>query len=199
MEKINVSKSSLSVWLRGIQLTTAQKKLLSDRSLVQGKLGGERKKQIWDAIRKEVSDSYCPPIVDPFFLLGLGLYWGEGTKHNKSTTSVSNADGSLLKCFISWIKKFFAGDFERFSVTVHHYCQKQDQNIKKHWSKLLGLSLDNFTKSVLSVSKSGKMKKGKTLPFGTAHVTVCGVGSWKVRQKIGKALDILADGHLYGN
>ena len=124
-------------------------------------------------------------------MLGLGLYLGEGSKYNQSTTSMSNCDPTLLKICISWLKEFFSDDFDKFSIYVHHYYPERDNEIRNYWSERLQIPLLNFTKSGFDVSISGRNKKGNTLLYGTVQVRVRGRGSWRVRQKIQKAIEVL--------
>src|SRR3989344_806379 len=41
------------------------------------------------------------------FGLGLGLYWGEGTKANLNSVRLGNTDPKLLKRFVEFLIKFF--------------------------------------------------------------------------------------------
>lgn len=188
MELVPVSKSSLSLWLRDVKLTKKQQSRLSS---IRGASGGEAKKKIWEEKRQKVMDEYDPPLNDPDFVLGLGLYWGEGTKWSRTETVFTNSDVIMMKAFTIWVNKFFAEDFDRFSVDVHHYDVERDGDIKAYWSEMLGIDLSNFIKSQVKVSQSSQKKKGNILPYGTAKVYVRGKGGWKVRVKIQKALECI--------
>lgn len=188
MELVPVSKSSLSLWLRDVKLTKKQKNKLTS---IRGAGGGEAKRKAWEVKRQETMDGYDPPLDDPNFMLGLGLYWGEGSKYSRTETVFTNSDPKMLRAFVVWVAEFFGEDFDRFSAEVHHYDTERDDEIKCYWSKLLGVPLTHFIKSQVHVSKSSGRKKGNILPFGTAKVYVRGCGSWKVRAKIQKALDLL--------
>lgn len=57
--------------------------------------GAEREAQVeWPTISKDAS-----------FMLGLGLYWGEGSKTTK-TLILANADLSAIRIFRQWAEKF---------------------------------------------------------------------------------------------
>src|SRR3989344_9534870 len=95
-------------------------------STIAKKLGySEHKINYWLAEfkipKRSISESvylYHNPYGDPFkvitpktieeaFLsgLGIGLYWGEGTKSNKNTVRLGNTDPKLIKKFIEFLIK----------------------------------------------------------------------------------------------
>lgn len=186
---ISVSKGTLNNWLKGIELTEEQIHHLTNKSR-SGTRNGIRRKEIWEEKRQTLKDSYCPPIHNPKFMIGLGLYWGEGSKYSKTCTAMSSSDWIMLKAFTNWVNDFFPDDFSRFSVGIGHYYPERDDEIKRFWSEKLGIDLSNFIKSTFSVSKSSQRKKGNTLPYGTAQIRVAGEGNWKIRQKIEKSLEV---------
>jgi len=188
LSQVPVSKGTLSIWLKDVELTEDQKNNLSNRSRSQG-FGNNGNQIAWEKKKEKLKFDYQPPLHDPLYTFGLALYWGEGTKY-RSSVVLTNADPKLLCCFIKWIRLFFCDDFERFSVGIHHHRPKEDEEIKKYWSEQLNLSLDCFIKSSCSISKSSNLKR--ILPFGTSQVTVRGKEVWKIRQKIDKSLDIIS-------
>jgi Homeodomain-like domain len=190
-KSLKVSKSAVSRWCRHIELTVEQINKLSNNCRINSIIFGLKNKEKWESKRANLLNKYNPPFQDSEFMLGLGIYWGEGSKYNASTTELSNCDYKLLICFINWIKKYFSEDYSFFRVCIHHYSLEKDDEIKKYWSEKLGLSIDSFRKSIIQVSKSSKNKKGNIQLYGTAHVMCCGNGVWKIRQKIGKALDLI--------
>jgi hypothetical protein len=106
--------------------------------------------------------------------------------------SLANSDPEIAIRFMSWIKMFFAGEFERFTVCIHHYQQGSDLEIKEYWKDKLKISDSDFIKSQFQASRSSQHKKGQTLPWGTVHITLRGKGVWKIRQKIEKAMEIVS-------
>ena len=86
-EKVKVSKSSLSLWLKGVYLTNAQKERLIKKRLNgarKGSLFRNRTKQI---IRKEINNKAKKEITDisqkEMYHLGAMLYWAEGAKEKE--------------------------------------------------------------------------------------------------------------------
>ncbi len=190
---VPVSKWTLSRWLQKVELTEEQIKRLSDKSRTQGIISGYKSREIWDNKRQTLKDLYRPPIDNPKFMIGLGLYWGEGTKFDASTTSMGSSDWVMLKTFINWINDFFSDDFSHFTVKLGHYYPERDDEIKRFWSNELEIDLSHFIKSSFSIPKSSQRKKGNILPYGTAQVRVAGKGRWKIRQKIEKSLEVVRE------
>ncbi len=54
------------------------------------------------------------------FGLGLGLYWGEGTKANKDSIRLGNTDPELIRKFIDFLISFFEIDKNdlRFGIQI---------------------------------------------------------------------------------
>jgi hypothetical protein len=188
---IHVSMSSLSTWLRGIELTKEQRKRLNHREHENWKLGGQRVQQLWIAKRAEIAASYNPPIHDSHFMLGLGLYWGEGMKWSESHVAMGNTSPEILRTFINWINKSFPGEFTRFRVAVqHHQGAERDLEVKKYWSQMLSIPVANFTKCHQVKPRSNRPPR--RLGYGIATVRVAGKGVWMIRQKIKVALELVA-------
>lgn len=188
-KELNVNKSTLSGWLSSLVLTKEEEIALGKKCRFASISNGKKCIERWNARREQVKNEYSPPLNDPFFMLGIGLYWGEGDKYSKSTVGLSNSDPSIARIFIKWIMKFFKEDFEKFSIRVQHYDVAQDEKIKNYWSKELGVPLSFFQKSYYAISRASK--KLRYLQYGTIKIIVNGKGVWKTRQKIQKALDIL--------
>ena len=50
------------------------------------------------------------------FILGIGLYWGEGVKLYNATLSISNTDPSIIKFFIIWLNRSFGVSKDKLKV-----------------------------------------------------------------------------------
>ena len=105
---------------------------------------------------------------DPLFMLGVGLYWGEGGKTGSSFVMV-NSDPALLTIWMDWHKKFAKG----MLINPTIYCHEDvvfDES-KRFWSEKLRLNESEFH-FVSCVPKSSKHKRPKRiLPYGTLRLT----------------------------
>lgn len=104
---------------------------------------------------------------DPLFVLGLGLYWGEGGKTERHL-NISNSDPGILIKWIEWHKKFAQG--MEIIPTIYGHADVVFEDAKKYWSEKLGLSLESF-RWVSSQPISSKSKRPKRiLPYGTVRL-----------------------------
>jgi hypothetical protein len=188
---LDVSKGSLSNWLSGIPLTAEQAKILRNREWTGAKEAGRQCAQLWQKRRQEVQDAYNPPVHDPAFMLGLGLYWGEGAKAIPCRVGISNMDAAVLRTFMAWARRYFGGEFERFGAQVHHpHGDEHDTVVLAYWSKELSLPLDQFLPCLKVEKRSGKNYGHPG--YGVAHIRLRGHGVWRIRQKIDKAMKVAA-------
>lgn len=163
---IPVSKSSLSLWLRFLPLSAEEAMHLEDRARRNVDNGSERaalsnrKNRV---VREEMAfmeakSKYEAYSHDPIFILGVGLYWAEGSKRTTSFQFM-NSDHTMISFMIFWVKKYL-GFTERdifLRLTTH-----EDFKLEKYedyWSQKTGIPLSNFKKTTYKVSRHGVFKK----------------------------------------
>jgi hypothetical protein len=183
---LGVGKSTLSRWLQGMELTDEQRRRFRTASI----LAGKRLSELWREKHRAVFQAYSPPLSDAEYMLGIGLYWGEGNKSGGCAVGLSNSDPGVIRSFLKWMHRFFRGEFERVSIQIHHHRPEADLEVKGWWSEQLGIAQEDIRPSIFAVSRASK--RLRTLEFGTAHVTICGRETWKIRWKIKKALECIA-------
>lgn len=183
IEKLKINKSTLHYWVRDIILTEEQVRNLPKSN---GQKGGDSYRRIWEKKRIDVQNSYDPPMIDNDFLIGLSIYWGEGSKYNASIVELTNADVVMVRCFVNWIRKYFE-HFE-FIVRIQHHYPERESCIIDYWSTELGISRESFMKSGLLMDNGGRKNRHLN---GIAKVGIKGKGSWIIRQKIEKSLKLL--------
>ena len=104
---------------------------------------------------------------DPLFLLGVGLYWGEGQKCRRSASlALSNADPQLLQVWLRWYQRFLPG-VPLYSV-LHIHDGGDVRAARLFWERQLGIVVNAVAVAVSSASK----RKRRTLPNGTLKVRV---------------------------
>ena len=100
-KELNVSKGSVSVWVRDIQLTQEQINLLKNKNFL---LGATKKREIYKDKRLKFQSYGSNRILanDKDFERVCLLYWAEGAK-NKNSLKISNSDVNFMKFFIFWL------------------------------------------------------------------------------------------------
>lgn len=150
--QIPVAKSTLSDWLHSVGLAKHQKQRITEKKKLAQKLGADARKNqrvekeslIHATARSEVSKL----ITDPLWLLGVVLYWGEGSKQKPWTTSVAvqfmNMDSRAHKLFIRWAECHLgaAKDAFRFGLYIHETADSL--NAQKYWSRELSIPLNTI-------------------------------------------------------
>jgi hypothetical protein len=137
LRHVPVSKSSLSVWLRDIVLTEAQKvrshgKNMQIRRRLVEYNGFKRQAaltqhQFWQEMAKAEVGSISPEILK---WIGVALYWGEGAKSSGRGGLVNfcNSDPEMIRLMMRWFREICQVPEEKFRVRVQiHPGQSVDE------------------------------------------------------------------------
>ena len=147
-KSIDVSKSTLSLWLKDIGLTHEQKNRLT-RLQATAYLGAKKiqarslahHKEIREAARKEAQGR----LNDPFFIAGLMLYWAEGSK-NAGSVLFSNSDPEMIRLMMKWFRKFCDVPEKKFRIGFFIHSLHIKENYSDFWSKITSLPLSQFNR-----------------------------------------------------
>lgn len=173
---LGVARSSVSRWVRDVDLTGDQQLALAARSGYGRLRGAEsiarsardvraRHQQVG---RRRVREE------DPSYLAGCLLYWAEGTK-NRSTVALSNSDVDLLRLFAGFLRLHFDVRDEQMRLHCHLFVDHvmRQQEIEQHWLVALDLPATCLRKTIVNVySKYSTKKRKNKLPYGTAKLAV---------------------------
>lgn len=172
-KKVNVSKSTLSFWLKDTNLTDKQKKRLYTKSVLILNRGPQSQKErrlreiarIIEESKKEVSNVIS---LETYRLFGAALYWSEGNK--KNGLAITNSDPYLILFMVKWFEKIFKVTPKNLKARLNIYPQQNEADIKKFWSQLTSIPLENFGKTF--VKPLNKNYKKNNLYYGTINVRV---------------------------
>lgn len=177
-EKLIVAKSSVSMWVRDIELTEDQKAVLLNKNPAFNKqfkaAHSAREKAL--EIRKSFQEEGKRLVknANSEFIACCMLYWGEGSK-NKNSVGLANTDADMLKLFVGFLRKQFGIDKTNFALKVQWYSNNgmSLDDIKSYWCSKLDLPESCFRKcQVDNISKYSQKKKGNKYPYGTCLVMV---------------------------
>lgn len=173
------SKSSVSNWVRDIELTPSQLDVLRLRNpALNGQLIGVRvrsERARAERLRSQVEGRRAARRGDSFHAAGCMLHWAEGSK-DSNVVQLSNSDPAMVVFFLAFLRRFFEVPDEK--VRIQCNLQADDpadvRAIEYFWLRTLGLPPTSLTKSTVNrVSRSSKGKRTRMLPHGTCRVTVC--------------------------
>lgn len=181
LKKVDVSKSTLSLWLREVGLSKQQKQKLTEKRLAAVVRGGmvkrnqrlTRSKLILDKAENEVGRLSKREL----WLIGTALYWGEGSKQKEYNPSVgvqfTNSDPEMIKIFLLWLKKCCLVKDEDFyfEIYIHDTFENKSDEVKRFWAKVTGYPLSKFPKMYFKHNLI-KGRREKVLYYGLLRVKV---------------------------
>jgi hypothetical protein len=177
--RLGVAKSSVSLWVREIELTPEQQKWLATQSHMHPRQVLARRMLIEqhraNRIAAQLQGREQARRGDPFHAAGCMLYWGEGSKARNSA-QLTNADPEVLRFFVRFVRTYFAVSDETFRVTCNLFADHvaHQSEIEQFWLNQLDLPRESLRKSTVNVySKYSFKKRANRLPYGTCRVTVC--------------------------
>jgi hypothetical protein len=92
--------------------------------------------------------------------LGLGLYWGEGTKASKNSVRLGNSDKFLLNKFIEFLVKIYNIDTTKLRFGIQIFDDVSKEEAMQYWSGALGFDESYFMNPTrISLNKKGSYKR----------------------------------------
>lgn len=155
-KQIPVAKSSLSLWLREVTLTTEQQERLQKLTTKGQKAGAEarhnqrlaRLEKLKASVQKETNTLF----EKPFFLLGLALYWAEGTKQKPWSLSgrvkFINSDPNLILLMRRWLVEYCGISVSDMTYRLYVHINTNTKHAQKKWAQLLGVAASSIPMSL---------------------------------------------------
>lgn len=152
----NLAKSTLSNWLSNLKLTPKQEKKLKnnlEKINYNAKARSawthrEKKKKRVKKFFEEAKNEYRILSKDPFFLVCLSLYWAEGNKKTQQF-QFTNSDPCAIKAIMRWLLKICKIPKNEIRIRLYTHRIFASENYEKFWSKITGISINNFQKTIL--------------------------------------------------
>ena len=86
--------------------------------------------------------------------MGLGLYWGEGTKSDKGAVRLGNTDPKLIKMFIKFLVRFFGISKKDLRFGLQIFTDIDPNEALDFWAKGLNINKSQFQKVIVTISGS---------------------------------------------
>ena len=175
---LGVSTSSVSLWVRDIELTRDQLDALGVRNpALNGQLVGVRVRAARARalrIRAQEEGRRVALRGDPLHCAGCMLFWAEGSK-SRNAVKFSNSDPAMMGFFIRFLRAYFEIAEQRFRVwcNLHADHAERQREVEDFWLVTLALHRSCLTKSTVNLySRSTLRKRTNMLPYGTCRLTV---------------------------
>lgn len=102
-------------------------------------------------------------------LAGVMLYWAEGYKSDKAGgVDFTNSDPNMIKIFMNFLRSSYIIDERRLRVLLYCYSNQGVDYLKKFWSGLTSIPLNQFIKPY--VRESDGNKRGREMQKGMVHI-----------------------------
>ncbi|MHB8710071.1 MAG: hypothetical protein ACYC6X_00780 [Minisyncoccota bacterium] len=88
------------------------------------------------------------------FGLGLGLYWGEGTKRNLGQVRLGNTDPYLVRAFLIFLRKIYRIDDSKLRFALQIFTDMDQEKEEKFWQDFLKVKSKQFYKTINTRSGS---------------------------------------------
>lgn len=109
---------------------------------------------------------------DELFLfgLGIGIYWGEGTKVAPQAVRVANSDPAILRTFIRFLKVICQIKIDRLHYSIVAFQDSHINVVKDYWAKQLEIPDSSFG-TIVRIPPQGKGTYRKKSLYGVCTVT----------------------------
>ncbi len=177
-KKAGLAKSSVSLWVRDIELTSEQKQKLSEKGIKKEVIEkrritrltreNARRQIIIDKAEKEINNLSKKDL----FLIGITLYWAEGGKTKRGLVRLSNGDPKIIQVAMRFFREICQVSEKKFRGYIHIHPHLNKRKAENYWSSVSGIPLIQFYKTYLKPNRASQSKKD-SLPFGTFDIYIC--------------------------
>lgn len=183
LKQVPVAKSTLSAWLKNLPLTEQERRYLrmrTDSNISRGRIKAaaenhrNRSRRVQQLYR-EVSIHFQHLSGDPMFLLGVALYWAEGSNKSPQCQFV-NSDAAMIKFMYSWIQKYLGVPAEKVGVRIYMHKVYSQSECEEYWCNQLGRKPSSLKRTIF---KPTGHKVRKNLQYkGCVRLEVGGIDKY---------------------
>lgn len=174
--RLSVPKSTLSCWLCKHPLTSDQIEKIKKgryRRIEKYRETMQKKKlEKVSGVYVEEENAIGSLSDREFYMAGLGLFWGEGSKLKDSTLELTNTDPTMLRFFIQWCVKGLDVHISSLRISLHLYNDMNIQTETQFWSKELGVPASQFHKPYIKKGDSARINYRGGFGHGTCRITI---------------------------
>lgn len=153
---LGVSRSTVSVWLRDVILTDAQRASLMARQVDSGKrraatIKAQRATER-ERIQREARGQVGDLAQSELFVAGVVAYWAEGAKAKAwrpgGQVSFTNSDPTMIRLFLAWLR-LIGVERDRVTFRLHIHESADPLAAAEFWAKEVTSPMSAFRKTVL--------------------------------------------------
>src|SRR3989344_8606214 len=148
-KRLSVSKSTVSLWVRDVQLSKQEKAVLLKKVKVGQLVSAEKKRAVVrarEATYLEEARRELKVKPDQGKLICAMLFWCEGTKNPRNGLAFTNSDPQLVAKFLSLLRKSFALNESKFHPCIHLHSYHSSDRQLDFWSRVTHIKKSQFIK-----------------------------------------------------
>jgi len=173
---LNLQKSTIAYWFRGLswsedirkQLTERAEKVSRERLIRLNNLKKVKWAKFYERARNEAEEEFKVFKTNPLFIAGIMIYWGEGSKTLKSSVKIANTDPEMLMTFNNFLKKICKIEPARIKAWLLLYPDLKQEQCLEFWSKYVNIPKENFYRSTVIAGRH----KSRRLGYGVCSINV---------------------------
>jgi len=180
-KKLNIAKSTVSLWCRDIELTPEQIRKLHEKMVkggYEGRIKGARMQ--YEKRLKKIEEEKIEGIRKigklserDLLIAATSLYWGEGSRKRREI-GFSNSDPEMIKFIIRCFEEVWNIGKSNFilRVGINKIHKDRIREIENYWEKITEIPKDQFRKPTLIKSRNKKNYKNFPVYYGTLNVKI---------------------------
>jgi Helix-turn-helix domain len=192
---LSVSTSSVSHWVRDVELTDEQHAALQARNGLHERQRLARAAMAAKARARRVAAQLegrrRARSFGAHYVGGCMLYWAEGAR-DRNRIAFTNSDPAMARFFVEFIRAFFDISSDRIRLTCNLFADHEphQREIENFWLRTLELPRGCLCKSTVNrYSRYSQKKRKNKLPYGTCRIVV---NSTEIAQTIYGSIQELA-------
>lgn len=174
---VGVSSSSVSRWVRDVELTEAQTAALRNANPIYNRQRSGTARSSANARARRVAaqqeGARLARAGDPLHQIGCMLYWAEGAR-NRNQVSFTNSDPEMVDLFVHFLRRCYGVTDERIALrlNVHLGNGLALEEIEAWWPRRLGLPPSSLRSPTVNHPSRSSKQRRRTLTYGTASIVV---------------------------
>jgi transcriptional regulator with XRE-family HTH domain len=174
---LGVSSSSVSRWVRDIDLTPDQLAVLQAANpILNGQRTGTERSSAIARGRRLAAQQHGRELArreDPLHEAGCMLYWAEGAR-SRNQVVFTNSDADMVAHFLEFLRRCYGVTDDRLAlrVNVHLGNGLTLPEIEAWWLDRLGLPPSCLRQATVNNVSRASQRKRRTLPYGTVRLAV---------------------------
>lgn len=200
-KKLGVPKSTLSYWLKDLPLEESKIRELQKKGWQKSEASRERYRNTMrlkkiakdEEIYKKYITRFKNLSKDVFFVAGLMIYLGEGSKKDYTKIVLTNTDPNIISFFIKWAIEYLGVKRSDFRVQLHLY---NNMNLEKElnlWQNKLRIKRSQFYKTSIRKLQAGSFTYRDSVRHGTCSVYLLGVDT---KRELSMAMKAFVDSYI---